>query len=72
MIHFVFSVIKTLFSGLSESVTFPAMHAMISSWSPPEELSRQGSFIYPGASVGTVLGMFLTSEIRLKASQEPI
>lgn len=43
--------------GLGEGVTFPAMHAMWSSWAPPLERSRLLSLSYAGAQLGTVVSM---------------
>ncbi|XP_018427505.1 PREDICTED: sialin [Nanorana parkeri] len=43
--------------GLGEGVTFPAMHAMWSSWAPPLERSRLLSLSYAGAQLGTVFSL---------------
>ncbi|XP_029451481.1 sialin [Rhinatrema bivittatum] len=43
--------------GLGEGVTFPAMHAMWSSWAPPMERSRLLSLSYAGAQLGTVISL---------------
>ncbi|XP_030054903.1 sialin [Microcaecilia unicolor] len=43
--------------GLGEGVTFPAMHAMWSSWAPPLERSRLLSLSYAGAQLGTVVSL---------------
>ncbi len=55
--------------GLSESVSFPSMHAMISRWSLPEERSRMSGVIYAGMSVGTVVSMPLSGEMKQQKSR---
>ncbi|XP_069091779.1 sialin isoform X1 [Pleurodeles waltl] len=49
--------------GLGEGVTFPAMHAMWSSWAPPLERSRLLSLSYAGAQLGTVVSLPLSGLI---------
>nr|XP_033794054.1 sialin [Geotrypetes seraphini] len=49
--------------GLGEGVTFPAMHAMWSSWAPPMERSRLLSLSYAGAQLGTVVSLPLSGLI---------
>uniref|UniRef100_A0A803SU00 Solute carrier family 17 member 5 n=1 Tax=Anolis carolinensis TaxID=28377 RepID=A0A803SU00_ANOCA len=44
-------------------VTFPAMHAMWSSWSPPLERSKLLSISYAGAQLGTVVSLPLSGLI---------
>ena len=51
------------FLGLGEGVTFPVMHAMLAEWSPPLERSRLSTYVYSGATIGTVLSMSVTGEI---------
>jgi len=51
-----FTAVRIL-EGLGEGVTFPAMHAMLSKWAPPNERSRLAGWVYCGASLGTVLSM---------------
>uniref|UniRef100_A0A8C9CML9 Sialin n=1 Tax=Phocoena sinus TaxID=42100 RepID=A0A8C9CML9_PHOSS len=46
--------------GLGEGVTFPAMHAMWSSWAPPLERSKLLSISYAGAQLGTVVSLPLS------------
>jgi len=46
--------------GISEGVTFPSMHALLSRWIPPPESSRAVTFVYAGTHVGTVIGMSLS------------
>ncbi|KAG8582002.1 hypothetical protein GDO81_007887 [Engystomops pustulosus] len=43
--------------GFGEGVTFPAMHAMWSSWAPPLERSRLLSLSYAGCQLGTVVSL---------------
>ena len=49
--------------GLGEGVTFPVMHAMLAEWSPPLERSRLSTYVYSGATIGTVISMSVTGEI---------
>ncbi|XP_019376015.1 PREDICTED: sialin isoform X5 [Gavialis gangeticus] len=49
--------------GLGEGVTFPAMHAMWSSWAPPLERSKLLSISYAGAQLGTVVSLPLSGLI---------
>ncbi|XP_067047190.1 sialin-like [Acropora muricata] len=49
-----------ILEGLGEGVTFPAMHAMWSSWAPPLERSKLITFSYAGLQLGTIIGMPLT------------
>ncbi|XP_032720250.1 sialin isoform X3 [Lontra canadensis] len=44
-------------------VTFPAMHAMWSSWAPPLERSKLLSISYAGAQLGTVISLPLSGII---------
>ena len=52
-----------LFSGLGEGVTFPVMHAMLSNWAPPLELSKLSTFVYTGSTLGTIVTLPLTGII---------
>ncbi|XP_043819911.1 sialin isoform X1 [Dromiciops gliroides] len=49
--------------GLGEGVTYPAMHAMWSSWAPPLERSKLLSISYAGAQLGTVISLPLSGII---------
>lgn len=49
--------------GIGEGVTFPAMHAMWSSWAPPLERSRLLTISYCGSQLGTVIALPLSGEI---------
>ena len=40
--------------GLGEGITYPAINVLLAQWTPPEERSRTGSFVYAGALVGTI------------------
>ncbi|XP_023322825.1 putative inorganic phosphate cotransporter isoform X2 [Eurytemora carolleeae] len=46
--------------GLGEGVTYPAMHAMLSKWTPPNERSKMGSRVYSGSQFGTVIALPLS------------
>ena len=50
-------VLVRIVEGLGEGVTFPAMHAMLAVWVPPQERSRLAGLIYGGAQAGTVLSL---------------
>ncbi|KAL9962789.1 hypothetical protein ACROYT_G031929 [Oculina patagonica] len=50
-------ILVRILEGLGEGVTFPAMHAMWSSWAPPLERSKLCTLSYAGLQIGTVLGM---------------
>lgn len=43
--------------GLGEGVTFPAMHAMLAVWVPPQERSSLAGLVYSGAQAGTVISL---------------
>ncbi|XP_040570382.1 sialin [Lepeophtheirus salmonis] len=66
-LDFYLLIVVRILGGLSEGVTFPAMHAMLSQWAPPLERSRMSAFTYTGAQLGTVisepLSGFLISEL---------
>ena len=49
--------------GMGEGVTFPVMHSMLAEWSPPLERSRMSTYVYSGATIGTVISMAVTGEI---------
>lgn len=40
--------------GLGEGTTYPAINVLLAQWTPPEERSRTGSFVYAGALIGTI------------------
>ncbi|XP_048661657.1 sialin isoform X3 [Marmota marmota marmota] len=50
-------IVLRALEGLGEGVTFPAMHAMWSSWAPPLERSKLLSISYAGAQLGTVISL---------------
>ncbi|KAM8779028.1 sialin isoform 3-T3 [Rhynchonycteris naso] len=56
-------VVLRALEGLGEGVTFPAMHAMWSSWAPPLERSKLLSISYAGAQLGTVISLPLSGII---------
>lgn len=56
-------IVLRALEGLGEGVTFPAMHAMWSSWSPPLERSKLLSISYAGAQLGTVISLPLSGII---------
>ncbi|NP_001263381.1 sialin isoform b [Mus musculus] len=56
-------VVLRALEGLGEGVTFPAMHAMWSSWAPPLERSKLLTISYAGAQLGTVISLPLSGII---------
>lgn len=56
-------IVLRALEGLGEGVTFPAMHAMWSSWAPPLERSKLLSISYAGAQLGTVISLPLSGVI---------
>uniref|UniRef100_A0A803SLD6 Solute carrier family 17 member 5 n=1 Tax=Anolis carolinensis TaxID=28377 RepID=A0A803SLD6_ANOCA len=59
----VLSLVSSIKLFPSLGVTFPAMHAMWSSWSPPLERSKLLSISYAGAQLGTVVSLPLSGLI---------
>ena len=47
-------IVLRILMGLGEGTTYPAINVLISQWSPPEEKSRTGTFIYAGALLGLI------------------
>lgn len=47
-------IILRVLMGLGEGVTLPALNVMLSQWTPPEQRSKTGSFVYVGAPIGVV------------------
>ena len=58
-------VLVRIIEGLGEGVTFPAMHAMLAVWVPPQERSRLAGLIYGGAQAGTVLSLPISGKYLL-------
>ncbi|XP_069343857.1 sialin isoform X6 [Eulemur rufifrons] len=56
-------IVLRALEGLGEGVTYPAMHAMWSSWAPPLERSKLLSISYAGAQLGTVISLPLSGII---------
>jgi len=53
-------VLVRVVEGVGEGVTFPAMHAMLAKWVPPQERSGLAGLVYSGAQAGTVLSLPLS------------
>jgi ACS family sodium-dependent inorganic phosphate cotransporter len=47
-------IILRVLMGFGEGVTLPALNVMLAQWTPPDERSKTGSFVYVGAPLGTV------------------
>ncbi|XP_058791446.1 sialin-like [Phymastichus coffea] len=47
-------IVLRVLMGLGEGTTYPAVNVMLAQWTPPEERSKTGSFVYAGAPLGTV------------------
>ncbi|XP_015113575.1 putative inorganic phosphate cotransporter isoform X2 [Diachasma alloeum] len=61
-------IILRILMGLGEGTTFPALNAMLSQWTPPEERSKIGSMVFAGAQLGTVFTSTLSGLILHYAS----
>lgn len=46
--NFTFFIAVRALAGLSEGVTYPAMHAMLAKWIPPLERSKFAAYVYAG------------------------
>ncbi|XP_011506274.1 PREDICTED: sialin-like isoform X2 [Ceratosolen solmsi marchali] len=49
--------------GLGEGTTYPAINVLLAQWTPPEERSRTGSFVYAGALIGTIYATMVSGLI---------
>jgi len=61
--NYYFLLAIRVLEGMGEGVTFPVMHSMLAEWSPPLERSRMSTYVYSGATIGTVISMAVTGEI---------
>ncbi|KAL1470674.1 hypothetical protein MTO96_024092 [Rhipicephalus appendiculatus] len=55
--HYIIVVVIRILQGLAEGLVFPAMHTMISLWTPITSRSRVVSIIQSGSDVGAVVAM---------------
>ncbi|KAL3225879.1 hypothetical protein MRX96_025352 [Rhipicephalus microplus] len=55
--HYIIVVVIRVLQGLAEGLVFPAMHTMISLWTPITSRSRAVSIIQSGSDVGAVVAM---------------
>ena len=55
-------ILRTLM-GLGEGTTYPAINVLLAQWTPPEERSRTGSFVYAGALIGTIFATTVSGVI---------
>ncbi|PSN46832.1 Sialin [Blattella germanica] len=62
-LHWSALVVLRIIEGVGGGFSFPALHVMISKWSPIEERSFISSIIYAGTAVGTVLSILFTGLI---------
>eukprot|EP00092_Neocalanus_flemingeri_P019684 GFUD01021319.1.p1 GENE.GFUD01021319.1~~GFUD01021319.1.p1 ORF type:complete len:503 (-),score=87.91 GFUD01021319.1:155-1663(-) len=65
-------VLVRVMEGLGEGVTFPAMHAMLAVWVPPQERSSIAGLVYSGAQAGTVLSLPLSGYLCDKLGWESV
>lgn len=65
-------VFVRVMEGLGEGVTFPAMHAMLAVWVPPQERSRLAGLVYSGAQAGTVISLPLSGYLCDKLGWESV
>ncbi|XP_063991278.1 putative inorganic phosphate cotransporter isoform X1 [Diachasmimorpha longicaudata] len=56
-------IVLRILMGMGEGTTFPALNAMLSQWTPPEERSKIGSMVFAGAQLGTVFTSTLSGLI---------
>ncbi|XP_011506276.1 PREDICTED: sialin-like [Ceratosolen solmsi marchali] len=56
-------IILRVLMGFGEGVTLPALNVMLAQWTPPDERSKTGSFVYVGAPLGTVFATALSGLI---------
>ncbi|KAK9887947.1 hypothetical protein WA026_000245 [Henosepilachna vigintioctopunctata] len=49
--------------GLSQGFFYPSTHTLLGQWAPTYERSQLGTFVYSGASFGTILGLIITGLI---------
>ncbi|KAG7308789.1 hypothetical protein JYU34_006023 [Plutella xylostella] len=54
---FKFFIAVRALEGLGEGVTYPAMHAMLARWIPPNERSKFAAYVYAGSNIGTVVSL---------------
>ncbi|KOC59597.1 Putative inorganic phosphate cotransporter [Habropoda laboriosa] len=62
-IHYTLFIAMRFIQGIGGGVTFPAMHAMVAKWAPPNERSILASIVYAGTALGTVISILLTGII---------
>ncbi|XP_077288213.1 putative inorganic phosphate cotransporter [Arctopsyche grandis] len=53
-------IVVRILEGVAEGVTFPAMHAMLARWIPPEERSKFAAIVYAGSNFGSVVSFPLS------------
>ncbi|CAK9809364.1 Putative inorganic phosphate cotransporter [Anthophora plagiata] len=58
--HYTLFIAMRFIQGIGGGVTFPAMHAMVAKWAPPNERSILASIVYAGTALGTVISILLT------------
>ena len=51
-----------IIEGLTEGVSYPAMHAVFCKWAPPLERSRMVSWAYSGSLIGNTFTQFSRSD----------
>lgn len=49
--------------GFGEGITFPAVNVLLAQWTPPDERSRTGSFVYSGSLMGTIFATTVSGVI---------
>ncbi|XP_046427804.1 sialin isoform X1 [Neodiprion fabricii] len=54
-----FAIVRVA-EGITEGVTFPAMHSMLAHWVPPLERSKFAATVYAGLNFGTVISLPLS------------
>ncbi|XP_015588670.1 putative inorganic phosphate cotransporter isoform X2 [Cephus cinctus] len=65
-------IVLRFLMGLGEGTTYPALNALLSKWTPPQERSVIGSLVFAGAQLGTVFATTTTGFIIHYFSWPPV
>ncbi|KAL5282192.1 hypothetical protein ACFFRR_005424 [Megaselia abdita] len=70
--HYGGLILMRVLEGVGGGATFPAMHSMIASWSPPNERSVMSTITYVGTSFGTAISILLSGVIAANCGWEAV
>ncbi|XP_047145228.1 sialin isoform X1 [Hydra vulgaris] len=59
--NFYLLIAARVLMGIGEGVTLPALHALISQWSPPADRSKFVGYTFSGTNTGTILSLPISS-----------